>query len=316
MPLDPLLKAFLDQANAQPGPKMWELTAPEARQTFVALMELAGPKDVPIGKTENITIPGPGGDIPARVYTPVAAGGDALPALIYFHGGGWVIGTVETHDGLCRMFANESGVRVISVDYRLAPEHRFPAAIEDAYAAAAWVEANAAQLGVDPNRVAVGGDSAGGGLAAAVCQMAKAKGAPRIQFQLLLFPVTHVGGDTPSLNEFASGYFLERKGLDWFYDNYIPDVAAREDVRVSPLLAEDVSGLPPAYMVVGGFDPLHDEGVRYASRLRQGGVAVTVNDYPDMVHCFFYLQAVLPQALEMVKTASAAVRDGLAKSTR
>ena len=166
MPLDPIMKAFLDQMAAQEGPQMYELPPAQAREMFAALMQLAGPKDVPIGKVANLTCPGPGGDIPLRIYTPVAAGGEVLPALVFFHGGGWVIGNIDTHDGLCRMFANEAGVTVISVEYRLAPEHKFPAAIEDAYAAVTWIEANASDIGIDPNRLAVGGDSAGGGLAA------------------------------------------------------------------------------------------------------------------------------------------------------
>ncbi len=163
MPLDPLVQAFLDQLNAQPAPPMSELGPGQAREMFVAMMNLVGPKDVPIGKTENILIPGPGGDIAARVYAPVAAGSDPQPTLVFFHGGGWVIGDLETHDGLCRMFANEGSFKVIAVDYRRAPEAQFPAAIEDAFAAVTWIEANAAQLGVDPNRIAVGGDSAGRG---------------------------------------------------------------------------------------------------------------------------------------------------------
>lgn len=163
MPLDPLVQAFLDQLNAQPAPPMWELTPAQAREMFVAMMNLVGPKDVPIGKTENILIPGPGGDIAARVYAPVAAGSDAQPTLVFFHGGGWVIGDLETHDGLCRMFANEGSLKVIAVDYRRAPEEPFPAAVDDAFAAVTWIEANAAQLGVDPNRIAVGGDFGGRG---------------------------------------------------------------------------------------------------------------------------------------------------------
>ena len=163
MPLDPLLKALLDQMAAQPAPPMWEMEPAMAREAFVAMMDAIGPKGVAIGKTVNVTMPGPGGEIDLRVYTPVAAGSDALPGLVFFHGGGWVIGDLETHDGLCRILANEAGVRVIAVHYRLAPDHKFPAALDDAVAAVNWVEANAASLGVDANRLAVGGDSAGGG---------------------------------------------------------------------------------------------------------------------------------------------------------
>lgn len=307
MPLDPVVKAFLDQLAQVPGPKTWEMSAPEARASFDGMMELVGPKDVPIGKVVNQTVPGPDGDIPIRIYTPVAAGGEPLPALIFFHGGGFVIGDLETHDGLCRLLANEASCRVIAVDYRLAPEHKFPAAIDDAYAATSWIEANAASLGVDANRLAVGGDSAGGGLAAAVAQMMQAKGKTKLAFQMLLFPVTHIGADTVSMRDFAEGYFLEMRTLNWFYDYYAPNAEDRNDPRASPLLSEDLSGLPPAYVVVAGFDPLHDEGVAYAEKLRDAGVRVTLDDYPDMVHDFIYMQNVLPQAPDALKTAAAAL---------
>lgn len=313
MPLDPLVQAFLDQLNAQPSPPMWQLTPVQAREMFVAMMTLVGPKDVPIGKTENLAIPGPAGEIAARMYTPVAAGSDAQPTLIFFHGGGWVIGDLETHDGLCRMFANEGVLKVIAVDYRRAPEHPFPAAVEDAFAAASWVEKNAAKLGVDPNRIAVGGDSAGGGLAASVAQMAKSAGAPHLGFQLLMFPVTHIGAQTSSLHDFAKGYFLETETLEWFYRNYVPKAEDRADPRCSPLLAEDVSNLPSAYVMLAGFDPLHDEGLAYAQKLRRAGVAVTVADFPDLVHDFIYMQAVLPQAQAAVASAAKAVADALGK---
>jgi len=312
MALDPLLKAFLDQLSAQPAPKMWEVTPVQAREALAAMMDMVGPKNIPIGKVVNLVIPrADGGEIAARAYTPVAAGGEPLPALIFFHGGGYVIGSVDTHDGLCRILANESGCRVISVEYRLAPEHKFPAAVDDAVAALAWIEKNAAELGVDANRLAVGGDSAGGGLAAVVAQIAKESGGPRLGFQMLLFPVTQIGKETTSLREFAEGYFLETKTLQWFYDHYLPAGADREHPRVSPLNAKELSGLPPAYVMVAGFDPLHDEGVAYAQKLRDAGVSVTLADYPDMVHDFIYMQAVLPQAPEALAAAAAALKGAL-----
>jgi acetyl esterase len=307
MPLDPLVKGFLDQMQAAPGPKMSEAGAPAAREIFVALMQLVGPKDVPVGKTENLTVPGPAGAIPIRVYTPVAAGRDPLPALIYYHGGGFVIGNIETHDGLCRMMANEGAFRVISVDYRLAPECKYPAAIDDAFAALAWVQSNAADIGVDANRIAVGGDSAGGALAAQVALLAKTKGALPLACQMLLFPVTQVGEETSSLREFAVGYFLEKETLDWFYDSYLPDGVDKSDPKISPLRARDLAGLPPAYVMLGGYDPLHDEGAQYADRLRAAGVKVTVADYPSMVHCFVYMQSFLPQAHEALASAAKTV---------
>lgn len=293
------------------GPKTWEMTPAEAREAFAGLMQLAGPKDIPIGKVTNIAVPAEHGEIAARSYAPVASGSEALPTLVFFHGGGWTIGNIDTHDGLCRMIANGSGCRVISVEYRLSPESRFPDAVNDAVAALEWIEKNAAQLGVDANRLAVGGDSAGGNLAAVLAQIAKAKAGAKLAYQLLLFPVTQIGEETTSLREYAEGYFLERKTLDWFYANYLPSNAEKKDPRISPLYAEDVSGLPPAYIMLAGFDPLHDEGQAYAEKLRAAGVSVTVADYPDMVHDFIYLQAVLPQAAEALNTAAKALKAAL-----
>jgi acetyl esterase/lipase len=307
MPLDPIVKGFLDQMKAAGGPKMSEAGAEAGRAQFAALMQLVGPKDVPVGRTENRIVPTATGGVPVRITTPVAAGGDPMPALVYYHGGGFVIGNIDTHDGLCRMLANEGGFRVVSVDYRLAPEHKYPAAIDDAFAALSWVVANASEIGVDANRVAVGGDSAGGALAAEVAQLAKAKGGMALAAQMLLFPVTQIGAQTKSLTEFAVGYFLEKDTLDWFYASYLPADADTSDPRISPLRAKDVSGLPPAYIVLGGYDPLHDEGMQYADKLRAAGVKVTVADHTDMVHCFVYLQAVLPQAHEALATAAKAV---------
>ena len=313
MPLDPVLKSFLDQMAAMPGPKMWEMSPVDAREAFVGLLQLAGPKDVPIGRIENLAAPGPHGEIPVRLYSPVAAGSEALPVLVYFHGGGFVIGDLDTHDGLCRMFANEADCRVIAVHYRLAPEAKFPAAVDDAFAALKWVETSASRLGIDANRIAVGGDSAGGALAAIVAQMAKANGTPSLSFQLLLFPVTQIGGDTSSLREFAVGYFLEKRTLDWFFAHYLSADADRQDPKVSPLRAKDFANLPPAYFVLGGYDPLHDEGAQYAEKLRTAGVPVTVADYGDMVHCFVYLQTILPQAREAMEAASRALRNAFAR---
>jgi acetyl esterase len=311
MPLDPLVKGFLDQMASVPGPKMFELPPDQGRAMFAAMMQMIGPKDVPIGKVENIKIPGPGGEIPLRIYTPVAAGADALPVLVYFHGGGFVIGDLETHDGSCRQLANEGGFRVIAVDYRRAPEHKFPAALDDAFAAVQWIEAHASELGVDANRIAVGGDSAGGALAAEVTQLAKAKGAPKIAFQMLLFPMTQIGKETSSLREFALGYFLDKPTLDWFFGSYIPEGTDKADTRVSPLNAADFKGLPPAYVMLGGYDPLHDEGLAYAKKLQDAGVKVEIADYDGLVHCFIYMQAVLSQAAGAVTAAAKAVRAGL-----
>lgn len=308
MALDPLVKGFLDQLAVAPGPKMFELSPIEGRALFAAMMQLIGPKDEPVGKVENLAMPGPHGEIGLRCYTPVAGGAEPLPALAFFHGGGFVIGDLDTHDGICRQLANEGGFKVIAVHYRLAPEHKFPAAVEDAYAAIQWIEANAAALGVDANRIAVGGDSAGGALSAVVAQISKNNAGPKLAFQLLMFPVTQIGHETRSRREFALGYFLDRPSLDWFFGHYGADA---NDLRASPLYAPDFRDLPPAYVMLGGFDPLRDEGLGYADKLRAAGVSVEVADYPDLVHCFIYMQAVLPQARGAVVAAARAVHDAL-----
>lgn len=315
MPLDSIVKGFLDQMKALGGPTLAQAGPVAGREQFIALMQLVGPKDVPVGKTQNIAVPGPAGPIAIRVYTPVAAGGEAMPALVYFHGGGFVIGGIETHDGLCRVMANEGGLRVISVEYRLAPEHKYPAALDDAFAALKWVAGNAAEIGVDANRIAVGGDSAGGNLAAVVAQLAKTEGAPKIVFQLLIYPVTQLAADaqTRSMRENAKGYFLEKESMDWFTKLYCPDARHRADARLSPLLCADLAGLPPAYVVTAGFDPLRDEGKAYADKLDAAGVAVTYVNYPGMVHGFFSMRSLIPKAREAVAAAAAAVGEGVAQ---
>jgi acetyl esterase len=311
MPLDPLVKAFLDQASALPRPKAWEMPLSMTRQGFAHMMNLMGPKDVPVGKVRNIVIPGPAGDIRARVYAPVAAGGEALPALIYFHGGGFVMGDLDTHDGLCRLIAHEGGFIVVAVDYRRAPENKWPAPLEDAAAATRWIFDNASSLGIDAGRIAVGGDSAGGHLAACVTQAVKEQGGPKIAFQLLMFPGTEFTTDTGSMNRFAVGYFMEKQVIEWCYGQILPPDADRTSPSVSPLNARDFSGLPPAYILLGGYDPLHDEGLSYADKLKAAGVQVTVADYSEMVHCFIYLQTVLPQAHDAMANAAQAVAKAL-----
>jgi acetyl esterase len=307
MSLDAIVKGLLDQMAAAPQPKLWELTPAQGREMYRAMAQVLEPPAIAIGKIENIAMPGPAGEIKLRIYTPVAGGATALPGLVYFHGGGWVIGDLDTHDALCRTLANEAGARVVAVDYRLAPEHKFPAAADDAYAAVKWVEAHAASVGVDPNRIAVAGDSAGGNLAAVVSLMAKQKGGPRIVHQLLIYPVTQWKADTGSMNSFAEGYFLEKKTMHWFFDQYAPG-ADPNDWRLSPLAATDVAGLPRAYVVTAGFDPLRDEGKAYADKLNRAGVAAVYIDYPGMVHGFFNMQGVLPVSRQAIADAAKAVR--------
>lgn len=312
MPFDPLVKTFLDHAALLPRMRMWDMPIAMGRQNFAGMMAMVGPRDVPVGQVRDFAIPGPAGDIPARLYVPVTAGGAVLPALIYFHGGGFVVGDLDTHDGLCRLLAMEGGFAVIAVDYRRAPEHKFPAAMDDAYAAVRHVFETAPALGVDAGHIAVGGDSSGGLLAAVVTQRAKAHGSIRIAYQMLLFPGTELGYDTPSMRRFATGYMMDRDTIKWLYDQFVPEGVDRNSPELSPLNAADFSGLPPAFVMLGGYDPLHDEGFAYAEKLKAAGVPVTIDDNDGMVHCFIYLQSVLPQAHQAVIRAAHAVADGLA----
>ena len=302
MSLDPLVQAFLDQLP--PRPKAWEISPEEARANFTAFVKSYSAKDVPIGKVETVTMPGP---IALRLYTPVAAGGEALPALVYCHGGAFRHGDFEAYENVCRVLAGEAGCRVIAVDYRRAPEHPFPAAVEDCAAALAWIEANATTLGIDPNRIAIGGDSAGGNLAAVVAQAAAKTGEPRVLFQLLLFPVTDLGSTRSSMSSFAEGYNLDRDALEYCYGLYAPK-ESWSDPRVSPLLASDLKGLPPAFVMLAECDPLHDEGLAYAEKMRAAGAAVAVSDWPGTIHDFVLYEAVLPQARAALLEAAHALK--------
>jgi acetyl esterase len=262
-----------------------------------------------VAHVEDRRVPVDGAEIPVRIYRP--DGPMPLPVLIYFHGGGWVIGNIGTHDVLCRELANAAGCVVVSVDYRLAPEHRFPTAAEDCFAATRWVAAHAAGFGGDPGRVAVGGDSAGGNLSAVVAQLARDRGGPALAFQLLIYPATDAGCDTPSHRENAHGYLLDAEGLRWFYGHYLAGPADRDDPRCSPLRARDFRGLPPALVVTAEYDPLRDEGEAYADRLRAAGVPVTLTRYPGMIHGFFAMGSVLAAGKQAVDEAARALRAAL-----
>jgi acetyl esterase/lipase len=278
---------------------------------MIAMAQAVDAKDVPIGKIENRELPGAAGPIAIRLYTPVAPGAERLPGLVYFHGGGFVIGNLDTHEGLCRMLANDSGCRVVSVDYRLAPEHRFPAAVDDAFAATKWVAENAHDLGIDPNCIAVGGDSAGGNLAAVVCQLAKQAGGPEIALQVLFCAATDASADTESRRQFAEGYVLEKATMDWFFGHYCAPGTDLREPRLSPLLAGDVAGLPPAHIHTAGFDPLRDEGKAYADKLERAGVKVRYTCHEGMVHHFYCMAGAIPYARSAVKEAGAAIKAAL-----
>jgi acetyl esterase/lipase len=230
-----------------------------------------------------------------------------LPGLVFFHGGGWVAGSLESHDGLCRRLANESGCRVIAVDYRLAPEHPFPYALEDGFAAFCHIAHNPKAFGIDPARLGIAGDSAGGTLAAAICRMARDAGAPAIAFQLLICPILDIHGESAARHELADGYFLDRQTLLRDLELYCMD-GDRRDPRLSPLLAEDISGLPPAFIHTGQFDPFGDEGEAYAAKLSDAGVAVHGRVHPGMIHYFYCMPRMIPYAHQALHLMGAEIR--------
>ncbi len=287
-------------------PKLWDLTPPDARKMALQLTSMVEGKE-PIGKIENRTLPGPAGPLPFRVYTPVAANDEPSGGIIYFHGGAWVFGDLDTHDGMCRALANESGCRLVSVDYRLAPEHKFPAAVEDAYAATEWIAAHAAESAIDPACLAVAGDSAGGNLAAVVCQKARGSGF-KIALQVLFCPVTDIAADNQSRREFAEGYFLEGPLMTWAGTHYLPAGIDLNDPRLSPLRAADLSGLPTAHIHTAGFDPLRDEGKAYADALERAGVKVHYVCHEHMIHHFYAMAGAIPHAHTALKAVGADVK--------
>jgi acetyl esterase len=309
MALDPQARAVLDQMAAMGAPPINKLSVSEARQASNEMAAMQGAPEA-VAKAEDRTLPGPAGNIPVRIYTP--AGKGPLPVFVYFHGGGWVIGDIESSDALCRTLCNAAQCIVMSVDYRLAPENPFPAAVEDAYCATSWAAANAAAFGGNPFRIAVGGDSAGGNLAAVVTQIARDRGKPELKFQLLIYPATDAACDTPSYSENADGYFLTNDSMLWFWNHYIGSDADRSNPLVSPLRAQNFTGLPAALVITAEFDPLRDEGERYADHLRAAGVPVHLTRYDGMIHGFFTMGAMIDQGRKAMQQAAAALRTAFA----
>jgi acetyl esterase len=268
---------------------------------------------IPMARVDAIEVPGQGGPVPARLYVPGGLpGGAPVPLTVYFHGGGWMIGDLDSHDGVCRFLAAAAGTAVLSIDYRLAPEHPFPAPLEDAWAGFAWAVANAARLGVDPARIAVAGDSVGGNLAAVVSLLARAGGGQMPKTQLLIYPPTDSAGDLPSRNLFCDGFLLTKDDMETFERHYLPPGTDATDPRVSILLAPDLRGLPPAYVATAGFDPLRDEGEAYALRMREAGVQVALRRHSGLIHSFANLTAVSRTARGAMLEAAGALRMGLA----
>jgi acetyl esterase len=300
---------MLDQLAALGGLPLEQMTPTEARQMVLAARVADVPREDVVSVVDR-TIPGPAGEIPVRIYRPVDKG--ALPVLVYFHGGGWVLGDLEGVDVPLRAIANRAGCAIVSVDYRLAPEHKFPAAADDCYAVARWVAENAASLGVDPSRIAIGGDSAGGNLTAVVALMARDRGGPRFVHQLLVYPVTNFDFTTPSYDENADGYFLTKAAMVWFWNHYLRDETDGAHPHASPYQASDLSNLPAAFVITAEYDPLRDEGEAYADRLRQAGNQVELRRYDGMIHGFFTMGNVLDQGQVVVEDAAERLRQAFA----
>lgn len=287
----PLVSLSADEARAQPTPA--DAVAALLRERKQSTAPLS------IGKTKNQTIPGPGGDIPIRIYTP--QGNGPFPVIVYFHGGGWVIATIDTYDSSARALAKDADAIVVSVEYRKAPEHKFPAAHEDAYAAYQWVLRNADGFGGDPSMVAVAGESAGGNLAAAVCLMARARGELLPVHQALIYPVAGYDFNTPSYRENAQAKPLDKPMMGWFFEKYLRDPADGRSPWIDLVNAPNLSGLPPATIITAEIDPLRSEGKRYAERLLDAGVPVTYRNFEGMTHEFFGMGAVVGDAKKAVR---------------
>jgi acetyl esterase len=290
--LDPEARALLEQMDAEDAPPLDTQIPAAVRPARVERAKRVGGEAIALGQVEDLTISTPAGPIGARFYASEL--GASRPALVYFHGGGFVFGNLETHDTICRALAKESGAVVIAVDYRLAPEHKFPAAVDDALAATLWVMRNVARLGLDAARIAVGGDSAGGTLAAVVSTRCRDAGGWMPAAQALLYPVTDLSTlDTASYVEFAEGYGLTRSAMAWFRDHYLARAEEAQDAAASPLLTADLAGLPRSLVLTAEFDPLRDEGEAYAERLRQAGVEVEFQRFSGMIHGFIAMRGVL-----------------------
>src|SRR5579883_2964487 len=304
MPVDPQIQALLDLGAGVPATNT--LSVAEARAQYEGRIRLMAPAAEVASVSERF-IDGGGGPLKLRIYRPFGQG--PFPLLAFFHGSGFVLCSLDTHDGMCRNLCAGAGCVVVSVDYRLAPEHKFPLGLEDCVNATRWIAGHAGELEGNAQRLAVAGDSAGGNLAAATALLLRDQGGPRLTGQLLIYPVTdyHTPG-TPSYKENAEGYGLTRDTMVWFWDHYLSHPSAADDPRASPLRAPDLSGLPPALVITAEYDPLRDEGEAYGERLRQAGVPATISRYAGMPHGFFHYAAALPPGQDALKEAAAALK--------
>ena len=318
--LHPQAQAWLDFLKARGVPPTHTLSVADARRFYRDRRSVTQPPPPEVDLVRELIADGPHGAIPLRLYRPIGSPTDArLPVLVYYHGGGWVIGDLETHDTLCRELANGAGCAVVAVDYRLGPEHRFPAAVDDCIAATRWVRANAADLGIDSARLAVGGDSAGGNLAAIVTIELRDNGDagdPPIAFQLLIYPATDMRRTAPSHTSNGQGYVLTSDTITYFHDHYIDDAAHDLDWRASPLLHPDLSRLPPALVLTAGFDPLRDEGLAYADALAAAGSQTTYVCFDRQIHGFILMGKVIDEAHAAVALCASELRRAFAAAAR
>ena len=305
MPLDPQLQAMRDQRERDNVPPLYAMSLADARAADLASIQASGGEPEPVTEVTDLTIAGPGGELPLRLYRP--ASGRPRPALLYFFGGGWVLGTIDTADGVSRSLANSSGALVVVPGYRLAPEHPFPAAIDDCYAALRWVAGHAAEIGADPARLAVGGDSAGGNLAAAVALRARADG-PALAGQLLVYPNTDQLADDESMRAADDPFLFNRRSVAWYRQHYLASPADAANPLASPLRAESLAGLPPALVITAEYDPLRDQGEAYARRLADDGVPVELRRYQGMVHGFFTMAGTVAASRAAIAQAASRLR--------
>ena len=310
MPVHPQCQTILEAIANVDGPTIFDTRDPaEARRLRTEGTAIFAPPTPELRSVENRRIPGAEADVPVRIYTPNAEADErGLPILVFLHGGGWVFGDLDTHDAICRTLAHEAACLIVSVDYRLAPEYKFPAALDDCLTALDWTAANAARVGGDAARIAIGGDSAGGSLAAAACQVVRDKGGPMPVFQLLIYPALDFTADMTSPRRNGSGFGLSDEAIAWMRDSYLRDPFDATDPRASPAMAKDLSGLPPALVQTAEFDPLHDEGKAYAEALSAAGVVARRIDYPGMIHGFMRMGAVIDDAKTAIDDAAEVLR--------